>query len=148
MQPVHPKKECPTMQLANIELGKLCVSKANMRYGRKAPDVSDILPSIRARGVLVPLLVRPGPVPSDVEGGSPETFEIVAGSRRFHAAQITAQESGEADPLPCAIMEDGDDASALEASLIENIARIDPDEVSPWETLPRLCQTRKAPSWA
>src|SRR3546814_3830813 len=82
MQPVHPKKECPTMQLANIELGKLSVSKANMRYGSKAPDVSDILPSIRARGVLVPLLVRPGPVPSDVEGGSTETFEIVAGSRR------------------------------------------------------------------
>src|SRR3546814_4523629 len=105
-----------------------------MRYGSKAPDVSDMLPSIRARGVLVPLLVRPGPVPSDVEGGSTETFEIVAGSRRFHAAQIAAQESGEADPLPCAIMEDGDDASALEASLIENIARLDPDEVSQWET--------------
>src|SRR3546814_3606345 len=70
--------ECPTMQLANIELGKLSVSKANMRYGSKAPDVSDILPSIRARGVLVPLLVRPGPVPSDVEGGSTATFEIVA----------------------------------------------------------------------
>src|SRR3546814_17080290 len=87
------------MQLANIELGKLSVSKANMRYGSKAPDVSDILPSIRARGVLVPLLVRPGPVPSDVEGGSTETFEIVAGSRRFHAAPIAAQESGEDDPL-------------------------------------------------
>src|SRR3546814_3052962 len=28
MQPVHPKKECPTMQLANIELGKLCVSRS------------------------------------------------------------------------------------------------------------------------
>lgn len=128
------------MQLANIELGKLCVSKANMRYGRKAPDVSDILPSIRARGVLVPLLVRPGPVPSDAEGGSPETFEIVAGSRRFHAAQIAARESGEADPLPCAIMEEDDDASALEASLIENIARLDPDEVSQWETFTRLVQ--------
>src|SRR3546814_3266009 len=109
-----------------------------MRYGSKAPDVSDILPSIRARGVLVPLLVRPGPVPSDVEGGSTETFEIVAGSRRFHAAQIAVQESGEADPLPCAIMEDGDDASALAASLIENIARLDPDEVSQWETFSRL----------
>src|SRR3546814_19912295 len=122
------------MQLANIELGKLSVSKANMRYGSKAPDVSDILPSIRARGVLVPLLVRPGPVPSDVEGGSTETFEIVAGSRRFHAAQIDAQERGEADPLPCAIMEDGDDASALESSLIETNARLDPDEVSQWKT--------------
>src|SRR3546814_6642840 len=77
---------------------------------------------------------------SDVEGGSTEKFEIVAGSRRFHAAQIAAQESGEADPLPCAIMEDGDDASALEASLIESIARLDPDEVSQWETFTRLVQ--------
>src|SRR3546814_16088366 len=94
MQPVHPKKECPTMQLANIELGKLSVSKANMRYGSKAPDVSDILPSIRARGVPVPLLVRPGPVPSDVEGGSTEPFEIVAGSSRLHAAPIAARERG------------------------------------------------------
>src|SRR3546814_16550031 len=99
MQPVHPKKECPTMQLANIELGKLSVSKANMRYGSKAPDVSDILPSIRARGVLVPLLVRPGPVPSDVEGGSTGTFEILAGPRRFHDAPIAAQGRGEDDPF-------------------------------------------------
>src|SRR3546814_6128415 len=37
-------------------------------------------------------------------------------------------------------MEDGDDASALEASLIENIARLDPDEVSQWETFTRLVQ--------
>src|SRR3546814_13320552 len=42
--------------------------------------------------------------------------------------------------LPCAIMEDGDDASALEASLIENIARLDPAEVSQWETFTRLVQ--------
>ncbi|MES0008023.1 hypothetical protein NKK52_31410 [Mesorhizobium sp. C277A] len=36
--------------------------------------------------------------------------------------------------MPCAIMEDGDDADALEASLIENLARLDPDEVWQWET--------------
>lgn len=35
-------------------------------------------------------------------------------------------------------MEDGDDAGALEASLIENFARLDPDEVSQWETFSRL----------
>ena len=35
-------------------------------------------------------------------------------------------------------MEDGDDAAALEASLIENTARLDPDEVTRWETFSRL----------
>ena len=35
-------------------------------------------------------------------------------------------------------MEPGDDAAALEASLIENIARLDPDEMSQYETFARL----------
>ena len=48
------------MQLANIDAGKLFVSKTNMRHAEKTPDVSDILPSIRERGVIVPLVVRPG----------------------------------------------------------------------------------------
>jgi ParB family transcriptional regulator, chromosome partitioning protein len=120
------------MQLLNIEIGKLSISPLNMRYGKKAPDVSDILPSIRARGVLVPLLVRPAAKIGD--------FEIVAGSRRYHAAQIVGQETGESESLPCAVMGAGDDAAALEASLIENVARLDPDEVSQWETYTRLIQ--------
>jgi ParB family transcriptional regulator, chromosome partitioning protein len=118
------------MKLDHVEFSKLSVSTANMRHGKKAPDVSDILPSIRARGILVPLLVRPN--------GSPDTFEIVAGSRRYRCAEIIFNESGEVEPLPCAFMQPGDDAVALEASLIENIARLDPDEVSQWETFARL----------
>ncbi|WP_027164083.1 ParB/RepB/Spo0J family partition protein [Mesorhizobium sp. WSM1293] len=118
------------MQLAHVSIDQLSVAAANMRHSKRAPDISDILPSVRARGVLVPLLVRPN--------GSPETFEIVAGRRRYFAAKTVADERGEAEPLPCAIMEDGDDADALEASLIENITRLDPDEVSQWETFTRL----------
>jgi len=120
------------MKLDFIPLDRLSVSKANMRHGPKPPDVSDILPSVRARGVLVPLLVRPNCDPS--------AFEIVAGRRRYHAALAVAEEAKDAaaEPLPCAILEDGDDAAALEASLIENIARLDPDEVSQWETFTRL----------
>ena len=40
--------------------------------------------------------------------------------------------------MPCAILENGDDAAAIEASLIENIARLAPDEVTRWETFTRL----------
>ncbi|MDG4882020.1 ParB/RepB/Spo0J family partition protein [Mesorhizobium sp. WSM4884] len=118
------------MQLAHVSIEQLSVSAVNMRHSKRAPDISDILPSVRARGVLVPLLVRPN--------GAPDSFEIVAGRRRYFAARAVADERGEAEPLPCAIMEDGDDADALEASLIENIARLDPDEVSQWETFSRL----------
>jgi len=47
------------MKLDFIPLDKLVVSKANMRYGRKAPDVSDILPTVRSRGIIQPVIVRP-----------------------------------------------------------------------------------------
>lgn len=126
------------MKLDFIDLGKLSVSKANMRYARKAPDVADILPTVRSRGVIVPLLVRPGSVPSEAGGCEPEGYEIVAGARRFHAARLVAEESGHAEPVPCAILEEADDADAVEASMIENMARLDPDEVSQWESFVRL----------
>ena len=125
------------MKLDFIDLGKLSVSKANMRYAKKAPDVSDILPTVRKRGVIVPLLVRPN--------CAPDAFEIVAGARRYHAARIVADETGTPDPLPCAILEDGDDADAIEASMIENIARLDADEVTQWENFVRLVKEGRTP---
>lgn len=127
------------MKLDFIPLDKLVVSKANMRYSKKAPDVSDILPTVRSRGVIQPVIVRPN--------CAPDGYEILAGSRRFHAAKIVAEErraAGDMTPeprdsmLPCAILDEGDDAAAIEASMIENMARLDPDEVMQWETFTRL----------
>lgn len=118
------------MELKHIAIEALTVSPANMRVKGKAPDLTNILPSVRARGVLVPLIVR--------ANGTPDSYEIVAGKRRFHAALAVAQETGEPEPLPCAVMAAGDDAAALEASLIENVARLDPDEVTRWESFARL----------
>ncbi len=133
------------MKLEFIALSNLAVSKSNMRYAKKAPDVSDILPTVRARGVLQSLIVRPNYEP----GAVPGHFEVIAGFRRFRAAQIVASErqaacseAGEPDldetMVPCAILGDADDASAVEASLIENMARLDPDEVSRWTCFVRL----------
>ena len=126
------------MKLDFIDLGKLSVSKANMRYAKKAPDVSDMLPTVRKRGIIVPLLVRPN--------CGPDAFEIVAGARRFTAARIVAEEGGSAEPLPCAILEDGDDADAIEASMIENMARLDADEVTQWENFVRLVKEGRTPA--
>ncbi|MBO9712169.1 ParB N-terminal domain-containing protein [Sphingomonas sp.] len=124
------------MELKHIDIANLTVSAANMR-AKGAADIANILPSIRARGVLVPLIVRP----AEAE----DRFEIVAGKRRYHAALAIAEEGGGEDSLPCAIMAAGDDAAALEASLIENVARLDPDEVTLWETFTRLVREGRSP---
>lgn len=118
------------MTLMFIPQDRLSVSKTNMRHSRKPPDVSDILPTVRKRGVIQTLLVRP----AEEDG----FYEIVAGARRFHAAALVAAETGEAEPLPCRILAAGDDAAAIEASMIENLARLDADEVTRWETFTRL----------
>jgi len=133
------------MLLKHIDLAHLSVSASNMRAGRKAPDIANILPSVRARGVLVPLIVRQKSCPEPVEGGTPDTYEIVAGRRRFHAALAVAEEGGASEALPCAVIDAGDDAAALETSLIENVARLDPDEVSRWECFTRLVRKGRTP---
>ncbi len=66
--------------------------------------------SIRARGVIQPVLVRP------VAGGR---YELVAGERRWRAAQIA-----ELDTIP-AVVREHDDAASLEVAVIENMARED-----------------------
>lgn len=66
--------------------------------------------SLRERGVLQPVLVRPVP------GGR---YELVAGERRWRAAQIAQLET-----IP-ALVRPREDAQALEIALIENMARED-----------------------
>lgn len=66
--------------------------------------------SLRERGVLQPVLVRP------VAGG---TYELVAGERRWRAAQLAGLET-----IPAVVRAQDDDES-LELALIENMARQD-----------------------
>ncbi len=116
------------MQLRHIKLEDLKPATVNVRYGKVAPDVSDIQPSIKKRGILQPLLVRP----------NGKSFEIVAGRRRYFAAKNLQKEGGKVEPIPCAIMAKGDDAAAMEASLLENIARLPMDPMQQYEAFARL----------
>jgi ParB family chromosome partitioning protein len=114
--------------LLHIKLSELGISKLNMRHGRKVPDVSDILPSIREKGLRQTLLVRR-------EG---DAYGVVAGRRRFFALQQIAKETG-GDPLvPCAVMAEGDAASAIEASIIENVARLPATEMEQYTAFRKL----------
>jgi ParB family chromosome partitioning protein len=119
------------MQLAHIPLSDLTVSRANARHRRKAPDVSDLAPSIRARGVLQPLLVRRG------ETG----YEIVAGRRRYYALKKIAAEDDIAPDdikVPCAVMAEKAVAIAAEASLAENVTHLPMQEMEQYEAFARL----------
>lgn len=122
------------MKLDFLPLDRLHRSRSNMRFSKKLPDVTDILPSIRKHGILVPVIVRAEP--------GEDGFGIVAGDRRFVAATLAAAEARAAgndpEPVPAAIMDPGDDAAALEISMLENFARLDPDEVTRWESFVRL----------
>ncbi len=118
------------MHIDQIPLDHLSVSKANMRSGKKPPDISDILPSIIKRGVISPLFVRPN--------CNPGHFEIVAGKRRYYASLEAARQGKDDVTLPCITLGEGDDAEALEISMIENMLRQNPDQVTQWESYTRL----------
>ena len=85
----------------------------NPRQPRREFDEGALLAladSLRERGVLQPVLLRPVP------GG---TYELIAGERRWRAAGIAGF-----DRVP-AVVRPHDDAASLELALIENMARED-----------------------
>lgn len=73
-------------------------------------DLDDLANSIREKGVLQPLIVRQR---------GPESFEIVAGERRWRAAQMAQRHE-----LPV-IVRSYTDTEVLEVAIIENIQRAD-----------------------
>jgi ParB family chromosome partitioning protein len=121
-----------------IALDRLSVSKLNMRAGKKPPDISDILPSVMRRGLIMPLIVRPKALPENAEEGADTRYEIMAGKRRYYASLEAAKQQDDPPCLPCIILAEGDDADALEISMIENMLRQAPDPVTQWESYTRL----------
>jgi ParB family chromosome partitioning protein len=94
----------------DLPLGVLTESTTNPRRIFDETGLKELATSIRAHGVLEPLLVRPR---------TERSFEIVAGARRFRAAKLA-----EANTVPVRI-KNFTDAEALESQLIENLQRQD-----------------------
>ncbi len=91
-----------------------------------APEaLSDLIHSIREKGVLQPLLVRRHPTHEGM-------YEIIAGERRFRASK----EAG-LNQVPV-IIKDFDDKAALEVALIENLQREDLNPLEEGEAYRRL----------
>jgi ParB family chromosome partitioning protein len=94
----------------NLPLNVLSESTTNPRHIFEDAALKELADSIRTQGILSPLLVRP------LNG---QRFEIVAGARRYRAAQMA-----EAATVPVRIV-NLTDAEALETQLIENLQRRD-----------------------
>ncbi|UJW84325.1 ParB/RepB/Spo0J family partition protein [Devosia sp. SL43] len=89
----------------------IIANRANPRRTFNSDQLEELTNSIREKGVMQPLLVRP----SD----DPNVFEIIAGERRWRAAQ----KAGLHD-VPV-IVRDVNDKEALELAIIENVQRAD-----------------------
>jgi ParB/RepB/Spo0J family partition protein len=100
-------------EFRSIPLVMLFESKSNPRKHFDKTKLEELTASVREKGVLEPVLVRPGS-----QGGVPG-YELVAGHRRLRAAQAAQLEE-----IPCRVMELSDDA-VLEVQCIENLQRED-----------------------
>jgi ParB family transcriptional regulator, chromosome partitioning protein len=105
---VAPKDEDEELREVPVDL--VSPNPSQPRRGFDEESLLALAESIRARGVLQPVLVRP------LVGGR---YELIAGERRWRAARIA-----ERDTIP-AVVRRHDDAESLELALIENMARED-----------------------
>jgi ParB family transcriptional regulator, chromosome partitioning protein len=94
-----------------VPVEKLVPNPLQPRRDFPAEALQDLAASIRQKGVIQPLIVRPMAVAGE--------YEIVAGERRWRAAQIA-----QLHELPV-IIRDFDDTEVLEIAIIENIQRAD-----------------------
>jgi ParB family transcriptional regulator, chromosome partitioning protein len=115
-EPPAPPAALPGDRLANLPLDLLQRGKYQPRVDMRAETLSELADSIKSQGLVQPILVRPM---RERNPGESQRYEIIAGERRWRAAQM----AGLAD-IP-AVIRDVPDEAALSMSLIENIQRED-----------------------
>jgi ParB family chromosome partitioning protein len=102
-------------ELLQIPLGSIRVNTRQPRRHLDADGISGLAESVRAQGVVQPIVVRPA-------GGG--TYELIAGERRWRAARAAGL------PTIPALVRETDDRESLVLALVENVAR---EDLSPVE---------------
>lgn len=120
--PAIPAGDIQTVPIAALE-----PSPFQPRKGMRQESLDDLIASIRERGILQPLLVRPHP---EHHG----RYQIIAGERRWRAAQAIPLH--EVPVLVRALP----DMEAAAAALVENLQRTDLDPIEEAEGLMRLIE--------
>lgn len=110
-------------ELQNLPIEQLHPGKYQPRKDMSAEALDDLSNSIKSQGIIQPIVVRPI---------SEHSYEIIAGERRWRAAQLA-----ELDMVPCLIKQVPDE-SAVAIALIENIQREDLNAMEEAIALERL----------
>jgi ParB family transcriptional regulator, chromosome partitioning protein len=108
--PVQQVSTSPGLRTVPIELIRANPNNPRKRFNEE--ELTQLADSIRSKGLLQPLVVRP--LPQGQAG-----YELVAGERRWRASQIAQLHA-----VPVVVRE-LDDRESLEIALIENIQRAD-----------------------
>ena len=104
--------------------------KYQPRHDMHQESLQDLADSIKAQGVVQPIVVRPiGP-----DAGTQTRYEIIAGERRWRAAQLAGLQD-----IP-AVVRDVPDRAAIAMALIENIQRENLNPLEESRALQRLIQ--------
>jgi len=117
----------PTEELARLPLDLLQRGRYQPRIDMRTETLAELAESIKAQGVVQPIVVRP------LEGDGPVLrYEIIAGERRWRAAQMAGLSE-----IPAVIRQVPDEA-AIAMALIENIQRENLNPLEEARALERL----------
>jgi ParB family transcriptional regulator, chromosome partitioning protein len=110
-------------RLRNVPIEQMQPGKYQPRSHMDQDRLAELAESIKAQGLIQPIIVRPI---------GPDRYEIIAGERRWRAAQLAALRE-----VPVVVRE-SDDHAALAMALIENIQREDLNPLEEALALQRL----------
>jgi ParB family chromosome partitioning protein len=126
--PAEPAK-LPGDELANLPLDLLQRGKYQPRVDMRQESLQELADSIKAQGIVQPIVVRPV---AGAAAGESQRYEIIAGERRWRAAQMAGLAT-----VPAVIRRVADEA-AIAMSLIENIQRENLNPLEEARALDRL----------
>ena len=107
-----PSADVPSASVSEFEVSDIRPNPAQPRRTFSETELEELANSIQQRGVLQPILLRPDP-------DAPNQYQIVAGERRWRAAQRAGLQT-----IP-AVVRDMDELQLLEVGIIENVQRED-----------------------
>ena len=131
LMPEPTKVNAPAAGITSLKISDLTAGKYQPRRRFDDASLAELAASIKAQGIMQPIVVRStatGKGTSD----KPVAYEIIAGERRFRAAQLAGLVE-----VPV-LVKDVDDRTALTLALIENLQRQDLNAIEEALGLQRL----------
>ena len=122
----HDTPQTPAGSPSTLPVTRIQAGKYQPRTRMDDGSLAELAASIKSQGIMQPVLVRP------IEGAGAIGYEIIAGERRFRAAQLAGLEE-----IPVLVRE-VDDQNAAAMALIENIQREDLNPLEEAQGIARL----------